>query len=198
MTPETGAHFGRCIARCESPIERHFLAALLFLGDYTFEAHDRAPVIARDGTGVELAQQLTIGRYRVDFALYIPGRSPRYFVELDGHTFHANTVAQFTSDTVRQRDIVAAGWTPMRFTGTEVLRDPRRCAAAAMIAMARVADQPGPGPAPPVKARIPRSTDPEIAELQDRVEAADRNGDDREAIRLAGVMRDTLMRKLGG
>jgi very-short-patch-repair endonuclease len=112
--------FGRCVDRCESPIERRFLTALLFLGDYTFE-----PVV--DG-------------YRVDFTLSHPGAKDRLAIELDGFVHHGSTPAQFERDAARQRAITARGWTVIRFSGREVNRDPRRCAAEAMHAAASIVD----------------------------------------------------------
>lgn len=128
--------FGRFADRCESPIERLFLVGLLFMGDYTFVPFEHDHVIARDATGIELGQQTHIGGYRADFTLTRPGAQKRYAVETDGFQFHGATPEQFERHSARQRAIVALGWTPLRFTGREVVRDPRRCAAEAMGAAA--------------------------------------------------------------
>jgi very-short-patch-repair endonuclease len=125
-------YFGRCLDRCESPIERMFLAALVFFEETTFDPYDKRPIIARDGTGIELGQQVDEGAYRIDFTLAHPAFRKRYAVELDGFAHHGATPAQFERDTARHRTLTEAGWTVVRFTGREIKRDPRDCARKAM------------------------------------------------------------------
>ena len=136
--------FGAFVDRCESPVERMFLAALLFLGDYTFEPFEHPPVIARDATGLELGQQQLVDGHRLDFTLTHPGATKRFAIEIDGFVHHGSTPAQFERDSSRQRTVTARGWTFLRFSGREVRRDPRRCADEAMQAGARlVPNEPG-------------------------------------------------------
>jgi very-short-patch-repair endonuclease len=45
-------------------------------------------------------------------------------IELDGHAFHEKTKDQAEKDKARERDLMAMGWTLLRFTGREVWRDP--------------------------------------------------------------------------
>ena len=63
---------------------------------------------------------------RIDFAI-IPadgsGCQP-IAVEMDGHNFHEKTKEQAASDKSRDRALKAAGWTTVRFTGSEIHRDP--------------------------------------------------------------------------
>lgn len=187
--------FGSCCDRCESPIECLFLVGLLFLGEYSFEPFDMRPVIARDSMGIELGQQVRLGdEIRIDFTLARPGVEPRFAIEVDGYAFHGATPDQFAKDSARQRVIVSKGWTVIRFAGKEIMRDPRKCAAQAMAQITAVVDKLGAPPpkTAPMKARLRKPTDPELAELQERVEAAERSGDTNEAIRLAGAMRDRL------
>lgn len=107
---------------CESPIEELFGAAAL----------------AAEGCGdVAIVPQWQIGSFRVDFAVYPyafarrNGASlalrPSVAVELDGHEFHERTKAQAARDKSRDRRLVAAGWSVLRFTGSEVWRDPFAC-----------------------------------------------------------------------
>jgi len=69
-----------------------------------------------------LVAQYPVGRYRIDFAL------PRLklAVELDGHDYH-KTKEQRTHDAKRDRALGADGWSVLRFTGSEVFRDPAQC-----------------------------------------------------------------------
>ncbi|MDQ6728126.1 MAG: endonuclease domain-containing protein [Actinomycetota bacterium] len=60
---------------------------------------------------------------RVDFAF--PDR--RLAIEVDGYEFHS-TLTAFQRDRARQNDLVAAGWTVLRFTWGDVTRRPERVA----------------------------------------------------------------------
>lgn len=71
---------------------------------------------------VRLGQRL-LGR--VDFA--VPHL--RLAIEVDGYEHHS-TLAAFQRDRVRQNDLVAAGWTVLRFTWDDVTRRPEKVAAA--------------------------------------------------------------------
>jgi very-short-patch-repair endonuclease len=67
-------------------------------------------------------------KYRVDVALFKPDDdSPAVVVELDGHDFHEKTKEQAAKDKKRERAIVATGVRVLRFTGSEVWRDPYKC-----------------------------------------------------------------------
>jgi very-short-patch-repair endonuclease len=49
-------------------------------------------------------------------------------VECDGHDFHERTKEQARRDRKRDRDLQALGYTVLRFTGSEIARDPRAVA----------------------------------------------------------------------
>ncbi|RON57994.1 hypothetical protein BK665_02625 [Pseudomonas frederiksbergensis] len=61
-------------------------------------------------------------RYRVDFIL----KDARLIIELDGHSSHS-TRDQLEKDAVRQRYLSRAGYTVIRFTGREIVRDAQGC-----------------------------------------------------------------------
>jgi very-short-patch-repair endonuclease len=151
--------FGRCVDRCESVPEQLFLVALLFLDSYTFQPFDRAPTIARDRTGLELGQQVHAGENRIDFTLTYPGASKRFAIEIDGYQWHAESRAKFERHTVRQRAVTVLDWTFLRFAAAEVNRDPRKCAAEAMYAAAKLVDGAAPAdvaaPVPIIRRRLP-------------------------------------------
>jgi very-short-patch-repair endonuclease len=176
--------FGRAADRCDSPIERLFLTGMLFLAETSFEPSDRVPTIAVDSRGIEFGQQAPQGSRRIDFTLTRMGVDQRFAVELDGYIHHGATPAQFERDAIRQRELAAAGWIVMRFAGIEVIRDPRGCAEKALYEMGRALDGvalDGPPPRP-----VPtRPVDPELLELQARLERAERAGDWPEQMRLA-------------
>lgn len=76
-------------------------------------------------------------RYRLDFGLRLVDTHedrPAIFVavECDGHDFHERTREQAARDRARDRDLQSIGWIVARFTGSEIFRDPRECARAAL------------------------------------------------------------------
>lgn len=84
--------------------------------------------------------QQTIGDYRVDFVLFrirsdydhddrpIPRRFSPVVVECDGHEFHEKTKRQAQRDKARDRYLQSHGYKVLRFTGSEIWTDPRKCA----------------------------------------------------------------------
>lgn len=66
-------------------------------------------------------------KYRIDLAMVgygAGGVRVKIAVELDGHDFHEKTKEQARKDKSRDRALVAAGWTVLRFTGSEVYAGP--------------------------------------------------------------------------
>lgn len=186
------AFFGRCLDRCESPIERHFLAALVVLADTTFEPFDAAPKIACDSTGVELGQQVPCGAYRIDFTLTLPGAPKAFAIELDGYAFHGSTPEQFERDAAKHRALVAAGWTLLRFAGREIIRDARGCAQRAMLEAAKLVDA---APSVDVAERIPHTPDATLGPLLDRMRSTDATWE--EQVRLATQATDIVRARQG-
>ena len=73
-------------------------------------------------------RQIDIGGWRVDFLIHTHGFSPKLIVECDGHDFHERTKEQAAKDRARDREFQANGYTVFRFTGSEIWRDPCKCA----------------------------------------------------------------------
>lgn len=71
--------------------------------------------------------QQAIGPFRADIMISIGGR--QLVVECDGAEFHATTKEQVERDKRRDRYCAARGICVMRFSGAEINRDPRGCAA---------------------------------------------------------------------
>lgn len=121
--------FGRYLDRCESPLERRFLRALLFSEMFGFRpVLGRGPVeIAEDDEGLVLGQQVRVGAYRIDFAMKRSGSRRRLAIELDGRSFHT-TPQQVERDKVRDRVLLGCDWTTVRFSYKEVIQDAMGCA----------------------------------------------------------------------
>lgn len=118
-------------------------------GDEFFELVVADDPEAADGTMVWLMADQGISRtdavliqpavppYRPDFMLwrwyadplsFDPIKSPRVIVECDGHDFHDKTREQAARDKSRDRELQAAGFYVLRFTGSELWRNAPKCA----------------------------------------------------------------------
>lgn len=77
-----------------------------------------------------MTPQAEVAGYRVDFLLWFArGRELRGIaIECDGHDFHEKTKEQAARDKKRDREINVAGFPVIRFTGSEIFRDPVGCA----------------------------------------------------------------------
>lgn len=125
----------------QSPIEDMMLAALLWLqvdwaGFPTFDLfngpqeHKKEYGKLSDNLEFYLSSQAVIGRYKADFLLWFSykGQCAGVVVECDGHAFHEKTKEQAAADKKRDREMLKAGFPVMRFSGSEVFKDPIHCA----------------------------------------------------------------------
>lgn len=94
----------------DSPIEHILLSAI-------------SEWIEHDGQEIEVITQAQIGPYRADVLI-----AGKLVVEADGKAFH-NAPEAIQHDKRRDRFCAINGYAVMRFTGDEILRDPRGCAA---------------------------------------------------------------------
>lgn len=102
------------VAKCESPIEALMVRAI-------------ADEIDRCGLECAPTTQARIGPYRVDILLEAHGRT--LVVECDGAAYHSSSKEQVERDKRRDRFFAAQGVSVMRFTGAEINRSARSCAA---------------------------------------------------------------------
>jgi very-short-patch-repair endonuclease len=80
--------------------------------------------------GAFLLVNYPVGKYRPDFLILADshGHVFRFIVEVDGHDFHERTKEQAARDKKRDRWFQSEGYSVLRFTGSEVFRDPIDCA----------------------------------------------------------------------
>jgi very-short-patch-repair endonuclease len=72
-----------------------------------------------------------------DFVLSCPSVSKKIVVvECDGHDFHERTKEQAAKDRARDRAVQAQGHIMLRYTGSEIYRDPLGCARNALKTLA--------------------------------------------------------------
>lgn len=119
--------------QCQSPIEEIMLGQIIFLYDgYNAVRWDETPDLPKppDAFGTWFEIQAPIGQFRADFLFtcHAKGHVRRLVVECDGHDFHERTKQQAQRDKARDRFMVAEGITVIRFTGSELYREPSECA----------------------------------------------------------------------
>ena len=126
--------------RCESPIESLLLAHMCFASYGYSNWRIPARLTSKfDGTDAEsregmivIVPQAQIAGCRVDFAVYagnLVGQWASVAIECDGHEFHEKTKEQAARDKSRDRALASYGVTTLRFTGSEIYRDPENCVA---------------------------------------------------------------------
>lgn len=123
-----------------SPIERRLLGSLVWIHipdvgfpscDFFESPNDNIRHFgAFQSPKLLISPQAIISEYRVDFLIWI-GFGEKIcgvVVECDGHAFHEKTKEQAARDKRRDREILAAGFAVMRFTGSEIFADSHDCA----------------------------------------------------------------------
>lgn len=83
-------------------------------------------------TGVWVEQQVELGNWRADFVIHrydwICEKWRTVIIECDGHDFHERTKEQAARDRSRDRRASLSGFVVLRFTGSEIWKDPLGCA----------------------------------------------------------------------
>jgi len=118
------------ILGCESPIEQ--LLAIEFETIDLMRVHNFNPFI----DVIDIEKQSVIecngNTYRVDFLIpvWYPNQhaGKMFVVECDGHEFHQKTKEQVEKDNERTRNLQAAGYEVIRFSGTEIYHKAYKCA----------------------------------------------------------------------
>lgn len=111
----------QCAKRCQSPIEQLLDLALRheFLINPDVAIANQVPIEANGKT------------YYADIVVTYPGDNEselKIVVECDGHDYHERTKEQAARDKARDRAMQRLGYTVIRFTGSEIWRDPVGCA----------------------------------------------------------------------
>ena len=113
---------------CESPIEQIFYLA------FTYES------FKRNGGYILLAQEeieTQSGKYRADFLFSTSENTSPYVefeeeynlvIECDGHDFHEKTKEQVRKNNERDMAIKSAGYDIIHFSGSQIYREPLKCA----------------------------------------------------------------------
>lgn len=65
--------------------------------------------------------------YVPDFAIFINGLASGLVIEIDGHEWHERTKEQAKADREKDRIYLKNGFIPVRYTGSEVYHDAKKC-----------------------------------------------------------------------
>jgi very-short-patch-repair endonuclease len=117
------------IMNCESPIERLLAVGMYSVGLGCLD--NFYPDIVIGGIDAQVPIEANDIMYRVDFhisTLFKYEIIHSFIVECDGHDFHEKTKQQAQRDKQRERNLIAAGYTVIRFTGSEIYNNPYKCA----------------------------------------------------------------------
>jgi very-short-patch-repair endonuclease len=112
--------------KCQSPAECALMQAFDSIRE-EFPDDERTLVMwAHPSTELplELEQQAMVGRWRCDFLLGFG--DGKLAIEVDGFDYHSSK-DQMERDRRRDRDLLLDGVPTIRFTGSEVMRDPVAC-----------------------------------------------------------------------
>lgn len=140
------------LALCESPIEQLLALAII---DSNFSRHHGVRIarpkpdaghvlpynpLPEENQELTLYPQWRLKRWRIDFRLdwerFETAQSAKtVLIECDGHDFHERTKKQAASDRSRDRALQRAGYQIIRFTGSELTRNSKRCAAETLAAL---------------------------------------------------------------
>lgn len=159
LHPDVRGHLGSAVRRAANTVGRQIeAAAVAFLDRHALESPAEqifaAWFFALERTLMhrfELMPQHDViaggRRYRLDFRV-LPADAlelheaaihrlslPLVAVEIDGHEWHERTRQQVTSRDRRDRDLQAAGWQVLHFSGGEVVTQPDRCVAEVLRAV---------------------------------------------------------------
>ena len=108
-----------CDKEITSPIER-----ILFISV-------RALIELNCIQNLHIVPQHIIGTFRADFLVWFEkdGKLKTLLVECDSRQFHDRSEDERKKEKRRERYFVSSGYKLFRFTGSEIVRDPGKCAA---------------------------------------------------------------------
>ena len=117
---------------CESPIEQALALQMAFYSVVFFEYFTSGKI---DVLEIENQVQLEVygHKYRVDFLIPVIYKIKKetvyktFVVECDGHDYHEKSKEQVACNNHRERDLKAAGYEVVRFSGSEIYKNATQC-----------------------------------------------------------------------
>ena len=117
---------------CESPIEQAFSIELTTMPLHLYSRFTGG-MIDVDGVHKQMTVQAEGKNYRVDFMIPVVYRTSEnnycktFIVECDGHDYHEKTKEQIAKNNQRERDLKAAGYEVIRFSGSDIYKSVYKC-----------------------------------------------------------------------
>ncbi len=123
------------ISLCESPIEK-----LLYVRLYQYVRD--FDLLYKTDTKVFMQTKILIKKktYRLDFLIEVTYKEKcfKLVIECDGYEFHEKTKEQAIRDKSRDRILQINGYTVMRFTGSEIWNNPRKCSSEVLMTLRKI------------------------------------------------------------
>ena len=137
--------FDSVLQHCESPIEALFGSAILLAMrmpcDFSCVHFTPLPYPAPKTATLLLTPQYPWRSYRIDWVIRSTKAPVEIFVECDGHDFHERTKEQAARDRSRDREVTEAGIPLLRFTGSEIYRNPGACGFQTLMLIDKLEEQ---------------------------------------------------------
>jgi hypothetical protein len=119
-------------SKMESPLERKVLDCLIqqFQGSVIYDSAVKGVLVNHQQVQVGCVPQFEVHlarTVRLDFAFMAEGRPRHVAMEVDGHDYHERTKEQARRDKSRDRMLTMAGWSVLRFTGSEIFNGTEAC-----------------------------------------------------------------------
>lgn len=117
------------VDECKSPIEKIFYVA--FQTVCMFRKNEWPEYVNHIFANPQCEVEAKGHKYIADFAICRETDEQWYgifLVECDGHEFHQKTKQQVERDNIRQYELKMAGFDILRFSGSQIYKEPFKCA----------------------------------------------------------------------
>lgn len=102
---------------------------------HAIEIYPQASVKTEEGRTLRV--DFVVHAFRGSLKKPLANRQMHLVVECDGHDFHEKTKEQAARDKKRDRDLAELGFRVLRFSGSEIYKEPRAAAAAVLRTVAK-------------------------------------------------------------
>lgn len=113
-------------SECKSPIEKIFYVAFSYLIEVDYAGEESRHYSLHPQFSIEVGSRTYIADFYVEFDNC--NCDLKLTIECDGHDFHEKTKEQVSHDNERQLAIKSAGYDVIRFSGSQIVKNPLKCA----------------------------------------------------------------------
>lgn len=114
------------IDEIKSPIEQIFITAF----DYIMSCDNRKNIYLLPQAEINIGDKKYYPDFLFEYDPYINNynTNSKIIIECDGYEFHQKTKEQVQRDNEREYDLKMAGYEILRFSGTQIYKNPIKCA----------------------------------------------------------------------